>query len=137
MRQQKNTREKQQAAFLEAVAGGNSVCGAVKAAGASRASVYRWKDEDAAFGEAWNEAREECVDLLEAEAKRRALEGSDTLLIFLLKSYRPDVFSERVRQTIEQKAEVRTIPDVAARVAAFDWELFRAELDKQMQRAAG
>jgi len=123
--------------FIRAVSEGNTVTDAARAAGVNRATPYRWKEQDPEFGEAWEDARNECVDLLEGEAKRRALAGSDTLLIFLLKSYRPEVFGERVRQTIDQKTEVRTMPDVAARAAAFDWELFRAELDKQMQRAAG
>jgi len=36
-------------------------------------------------------ARDDAIDTLEAEARRRALKQSDTVLIFLLKSLRRDV----------------------------------------------
>lgn len=108
-------RETPQSRFLRALSEGLHVCEAVRRAGVSRSTVYNWKNEDPAFAEAWDDAKEEYVDRLEVEATRRALAGSDTLLIFLLKSHRPDVYSERVRQTIEQKAEVTTVNEDAIR----------------------
>jgi len=38
---------------------------------------------------------EDAVDVLEAVARRRAVQGSDTLLIFLLKAARPAKYRER------------------------------------------
>ncbi len=47
------------------------------------------------------EALDQSVEDLEAEARRRAREGSDVLLIFLLKANRPEKYRERheVRHT--------------------------------------
>jgi hypothetical protein len=42
----------------------------------------------------WDAARESGTDLLEDCARRRAIERSDTLLIFLLKARRPHVYRE-------------------------------------------
>jgi hypothetical protein len=89
----------QRAKFLESISQGNSVCEAVKAAGLSRATVYRWRDEDPDFSQAWYDAREDYVDSLETMAKKRAA-VSTAMLIFLLKSYRPQVFGDgKIRDT--------------------------------------
>jgi hypothetical protein len=75
------------------------------------------------YKKAFEDAAEEAADLLETEARRRALEGveepvfyqgqqcgtvhkySDTLLIFLLKGCRPEKYVERVRQETYHKSE--------------------------------
>lgn len=62
-----------------------------------RHTAYNRRDRSKEFAAAWQTALDEAVDSLEAEARRRALETSDTLLIFLMKSHRPDVYSDRIR----------------------------------------
>jgi len=57
--------------------------------------MYLWRREDPDFAEAWDEALEEGTDLLEDEARRRAMAGSDHLLMFILKSRRPAQYRER------------------------------------------
>ena len=47
------------------------------------------------FREACDDAMEMGVDILEAEARRRAMAGSDVLLIFLLKAHRPEKFRDQ------------------------------------------
>ena len=95
----------QRANFLEAIAQGNTVCEAVKTAGLSRATVYRWKDEEPDFAQAWYDAREDYIDSLETMAKKRAA-VSTAMLIFLLKSYRPQVFGDgKTRDTRPASAE--------------------------------
>ena len=49
--------------------------------GRTRAYEARQRDED--FAVAWHEALEDACDELESEARRRALAGSDQLLMFL------------------------------------------------------
>ncbi len=56
-------------------------------------------------------AREDALDVLEAEARRRALAGSDGLLMFLLRAHRP----ERYRETLDLRLELRA---EAERIAA-------------------
>jgi hypothetical protein len=68
-----------------------------KQAGISRTEAYREYQTDAAFKARWDEAKENAIDVLEGEARRRSIASSDTLLIFLLKSLRPDTYRETVR----------------------------------------
>ena len=101
-------------AFLEALRERGVVSVAAAEAGISRAQAYRAREKSPAFRAAWRAALEEALDLLESEARRRALEGwdkpvfyqgkqigvvreySDQLLMFLLQAYRPAKFRERV-----------------------------------------
>jgi hypothetical protein len=76
--------------------------------------MYRHARKDPAFAQAWDAAMQEAMDtVLEPEASRRAVDGvetgvsyrgervgvertySDTLLIFLLKGWRPERYKER------------------------------------------
>jgi len=50
---------------------------------------------DPHYAAAFEEAREMAAQHLEDEAVRRAMGGSDTLLIFLLKAFKPEVYKER------------------------------------------
>ena len=102
-----------------------NVTAAARSVGVSRATHYLWLDDDPDYGKAAAVALDQAADLLEAEARRRAVEGvtrpvlhkgeqvmidrgdgagpvpliehaySDTLLIFLLKGERPGKFRER------------------------------------------
>ena len=56
------------------------------AAGIGRRTWYDWKDADESF-----------------RADVEAKESSDTLLIFLLKGHKPDVFRERISQEVTGK----------------------------------
>ena len=88
---------KKRQTFLKCLENGDSVQNAANVAGVARGTVYRWKQESEDFATAWDEALDSGVDRLEDEAYRRAMDGSDTLLIFLLKSKRPKVYSEKQR----------------------------------------
>lgn len=90
-----------------------NVSRSAKDAGISRKTVYKERDSSEAFAAEWDDALEEGIDYLEEEARRRAHEGveepvyykgeevgtvrkySDTLMIFLLKGRRPDVYKDR------------------------------------------
>lgn len=77
---------------------GYSVSAACKAEGISRSTYYKRRDEDATFREATDDAIETGTDLLEDIARKRAIDpqnGSDTLVIFLLKGRRPEKYRER------------------------------------------
>jgi hypothetical protein len=84
-------------AFLSAFADTGMVTAACEAAGVARRTVYAARHADEAFAAAWDEIEERSTEDLEQVAVRRAREGSDTLLIFLLKSRRPGVYRENVR----------------------------------------
>jgi len=87
-------------------------------------TLYRWRSQDMEFAEAWERALEAAVDAMEAEARRRAVQGydepvfyggrivqdpdtgkpimrrkySDGLMRFLLRAHRPARFGETDRE---------------------------------------
>jgi hypothetical protein len=98
--------------FLSALASFGVVTYACKQAKVSRPSAYERKASDPEFAARWQDAIEQAVENLEAEANRRARVGylrpvyqkgelvgkvreySDTLLIFLLKGLKPQVYRD-------------------------------------------
>ena len=108
--------EQAKTAFLAALARSGNVTGACKAAGVGRTTVYEWKEKDDAFVLAFKQAELASIDVLEEEARRRALgydcqqlgkDGriqtvtrySDLLLIFLLKGAAPERYRDNVSVT--------------------------------------
>jgi hypothetical protein len=85
------------AVFLKTLAIDGNVRAACKAAGVARAVAYRARDEHPDFAAAWDDALADALDLLEQEAWRRAKRLSDTLVIFLLKAHRRELYGDRVR----------------------------------------
>jgi hypothetical protein len=103
-----------------------TVSDAARAAGVGRSTVYDRRDRDAEFRQAWDDVVEQSVEELELEARKRAMEGSDQLLMFLLRARRPKVFSERYR--VEHAGRIEAPP--AAMVDIAD------HLDPEAQAAA-
>ncbi len=102
-------------AFLAAYRETGNVKLACEAGRVGRSSHYRWLEQDPDYAEEFEQAQKDAVDVLEAEARRRAVEGweekvgwykgqaggtvrrySDTLLIFLLKGAAPEKYRERL-----------------------------------------
>jgi hypothetical protein len=101
-------------AYLAAYSVTANIVQACRMADIDPKTPYNWlRQKDEAYLAAWEAARSIAGDVLEAEAVRRAHEGvdrpvyqqgrlvgyervySDTLLIFLLKGMRPEVYRER------------------------------------------
>lgn len=107
-----------------------TITAACEAAGIARATWYNWLEADEAFRNQAMALKEASTEELEEEAIRRAKHGSDTLLIFLLKSRRPgiyrdrltiDVVSPEVTSRLEQQAQAIIEvcpPEIAAKLAA-------------------
>ena len=83
--------------FLAALRNSGNVRASCQAAGVSRKTAYQHKRDDPDFAGGWEEAHTEAVEVLEAELRRRALGGSDILLMFTLKAARPDVYRDNQR----------------------------------------
>ncbi|MGH7458564.1 MAG: terminase [Longimicrobiaceae bacterium] len=99
-------------AFLDAFAEMGLVLTAAKKAGVARSTVYRERQRNEDFALRWAEVEEWTTEEMEQEARRRAVLGvaepvyqrgelvghvrkfSDTLLIFLLKARRPEMYRE-------------------------------------------
>jgi hypothetical protein len=84
-------------AFLATLRNTANVRESCLVAGINRDTAYHARKQSAEFRQQWDVALQDACDILETEARRRALEISDTLLIFLLKSHRPEVYRERVQ----------------------------------------
>jgi AcrR family transcriptional regulator len=108
------------ARFLTTLASSGNVSLAASAAKLPRGTLYHWRDRDKGFAAAWLEAIEAATDALEAEARRRAVEGvettivhggrlvrdeagkpltirrySDSLLALLLRAHRPEKYRDK------------------------------------------
>ena len=79
-----------EAKFISALRAGKSIAAAARAAGVGRRTVYDWRDRDAAFAARWDEAWDVGTDHLEDLALKGAEQGSERLLLALLKARRPD-----------------------------------------------
>lgn len=130
--------DQQKQAFLDAFPEQGVIGPCARSLGLTPSTVRNWVRHDPQFAEAFEEARDEAADRLEAEANRRAtgyisqrmtkdgevietITHSDQLLIFLLKGRRPDVFKERVANELsgpEGKPIETNDPLVSARLAA-------------------
>lgn len=84
--------------FIELLAQTCNVTLAAKGAGVSRSAAYVHRSLFGDFAAQWDSAEQEAIEVLEAEAWRRARRTSDTLLIFLLKAHKPDKYRENVQQ---------------------------------------
>lgn len=117
--------------FLKALKEIGTVQRACNSINIHRNTAYEWKHADPDFSAKWDAVVESHIEELETEARRRAYEGvkkpvyqggelvghvqeySDTLLIFLLKGRRPEVFAERSRNvTLNLDANtIANLPD--------------------------
>lgn len=73
-------------AFLEAFGRVGNVTAAARMVGIDRQEHYRWMNDDDGYRERFQMAMGEAVDRLVSVARKRALKGSDTLMVFLLKN---------------------------------------------------
>ena len=92
--------------FLGLLRKGCTVGAAARGAGRSRDWAYDQREKDPEFRKLWDIAIEAGTDELEEEATRRALSGSDRLLMFVLKGRRPKKFRENIKFEYDIPQEV-------------------------------
>lgn len=115
MAKKKQKRTTKKKAFLSAFAQCGNISHACRLANCSRTLVYKWLNEEPEFKVQFDEADTQATENLEREAYRRACEGtlrpvyqggrkvgtirefSDTLLIFLLKGRKPNMYRDNVK----------------------------------------
>lgn len=88
------TREEREDEFLRLLSEGVKVRNAANAVAILPTVLYRKRRDNPAFAKAWDDAQRIKVGHLIAEAERRAMTGSDKLLMFLLTNYAPDKFKK-------------------------------------------
>ncbi|MDE2100504.1 MAG: hypothetical protein KGL39_24885 [Patescibacteria group bacterium] len=80
--------------FLRALSESGNVTASCKEAAVGRMTVYELREADPEFASDWDNAIDMSIDELEGEARRRAMAGSDTMLIFTLKGLRPEKYRD-------------------------------------------
>lgn len=78
-----------------------NVTASAAGAGLGRTTVYEAMRTNEQIRERIEDAKEEATERLEHEARRRAVAGSDVLLIFLLKALKPAVYRDNFRATLQ------------------------------------
>ena len=114
------TQEERVDEFLRLLAHGCTVRQAAAAVAISYATLYRMRRADQDFAKRWEDAQRVSVGQLIKEAERRAMSGSDKLLMFLLQSYKPETFAARQRMEL-------TNPDGSLAPASPDERAARVE----------
>ncbi|GAD09164.1 hypothetical protein GFGA_1d1194 [Gluconobacter frateurii NBRC 103465] len=128
----KSTRPKRDAreVFLGHLRKTSNISESARVAVIDRKTAYKWREAEPDFAAAWDDAIDEATDALEAEARRRALDGheeyvismgqivrdpetgkplmqrkfSDSLTTLLLKAHRPEKYRER--HDVEQRSTI-------------------------------
>ena len=115
-------RDRQKKRFIETLETQGTVLHAAKAAGVSRWTAYRWRQEDLEFADQWDEALENAVDVVENSLYQKAVSGDTICMIFYLKAHRPiyrdrlNIDIEQVRGEIEERiAQLGMTPNLLAR----------------------
>jgi hypothetical protein len=109
--------------YLSALRLGKSIAAAARAASIGRRTAYDWRDRDAAFAARWDEAWEIGTDYLEDLALKGAEQGSERLLLALLKARRPDRYQ---RMVVEHEGSLEVLLRHASET-----------LDQKLARLAG
>ena len=83
--------------FLAAFRNGGNVRAAAHAAAVDWSTVYKARKREPEFAAAWDTAEQEALDLLEGKAMQLALAGDTRLLMFFLRTRRPERYGDRAR----------------------------------------
>lgn len=107
--------------FIRSLECGANVRMACKDAGVTSDTAYTHRQRFPDFARQWAEAMDLGIAELESVARRRAIESSDVLMIFLLKAHRPEVYRETHRHEVSGpsgQAVPVEITDARAKLAA-------------------
>jgi hypothetical protein len=119
VRDRRYRRDTKKKRFIETLAAQGTVSHAAQAAGVSRNTVYRSRQEDREFACLWDEAHENAVDAVESVLYQSALRGNTLAIIFYLKAHRAiyrdklNIDLKQVQSQIEDRiAQLREKGDV-------------------------
>lgn len=119
--------------FIATLRASGNVRLACKAAGISRETAMRHRGFSKDFADEWDIAIEDAIDLLEAEAWKRAKGGSDSMIQFLLKALRRDKFGDKSLVEHKISAEAKKQIVRLAREEGLDEEEVLAEVERHLK----
>ena len=103
------------------------------AAKVGRQTHYDWLQQHEEYRIAFQAAKEESIEGLEAEARRRALRRSDLLLMFLLKAHKPAMYRDRWEGKLDTPAVVAPLtPAMLRHISTDELETARTLLRKML-----
>ena len=115
--------DSQKKRFIETLSVQGTVYHSAQAAGISRQTAYRWRQDDPDFACQWDEAIENAVDQVESTIFQQAIGGNTLAAIFYLKAHRPqyrdrlNVDVKQLQSEIEERmAQLRENPHLLARL---------------------
>ena len=91
--------------FIAALSVQGTVYHATSAAGISRWTAYRWREDDLDFGSLWDEALQNAVYAVESMLYHQVV-GNTLAAIFYLKAHRP-IYRDRLNIDINQVREIK------------------------------
>lgn len=94
---------KWQRTFLACLTKTPHVTRACKAARVSRSRAYDTRKVDPQFAAAWEDAIAGSIDNLEETAFKLAVEGDSSLISFLLRCHRPEIYRDTQRMEIDAR----------------------------------
>jgi hypothetical protein len=100
--------------FLREYARMGTILHAAEAVGITRWTVDDWRKKYPEFEDKFRHAKDDITQKLEDTAISKAMAGDDTLLIFLLKGLRPDIYTERRHVRIESEQTLKVVFHVTA-----------------------
>lgn len=149
-------RHRKKRAFLAAYGRLGTVLAAAEASNVHRQSHRNWMANDPRYAAAFEAAKDESIERMEHEARRRAVAGweepvyhqgqvvgtvrkfSDLLLIFMLKAARPEVYRERFEHVgpgggpiqIDQRQALAILaaPEIASQLAGLADTICRRQI---------
>lgn len=122
--------------FIAALRNSGNIRAACQRAGVSRAAAYKLRNSKTRaakeFVAKWDDALLDAVDVMAAEARRRAMTTSDTLLIYLLKIHGGEFWRQDQRQRLDINVELRDAVTKKGRAEGFtDAEIEEAIADAE------
>jgi hypothetical protein len=150
--------EEQRAAFIARLADTRNVTVAAQDAGIARRTAFELRTRDPDFAAEWLDAEEAASDLLEHEARERAMKGieepvyyhgkevgsvrrySETLLLMFLKAERPEKFTDKGASASAGKAAGRAAGGVLVVPGKLDpktWTKQARKYQKQLANGGG
>lgn len=93
--------------FLEALQATGLVTEASKICQIPKSLAFQWRAEDPEFSFRWDKLiKGELLPHLEAEAFRRAMNGSDLLLMFMMKAYDRERFDDKAAEKVVARPSI-------------------------------
>ena len=104
--------------FLAALQQLPNVRAACQKSGVSRSEAYRLRAQDPTFAQAWHEALQDGIDVIEATMMARAMKRDTVAGIFLLKNLRPEVYGENVNVSVSGTLSIEEVRQARASLNA-------------------